>query len=120
MHRVTRQEPLDIHARRAEAGAPLQRRVPERPPQADGCVMRAHEDRAGARETLTGRLQEALRMGLDRVLECAAVNLDGVWHLAAQRPREDDRPHHQVVGQRYVGTDACCHIAHGGDIGVDV
>ena len=104
--RVARGEPLDVHARWAKARAPLERWVSECLPQAGGGVMGADEDRASTGETLAGQVEEALRMRLDRVLERAAVNLDGVWNLVRQRTSEDDGAHHQMIGERDIGTNA--------------
>jgi hypothetical protein len=58
-------------------------------------------------------------MGLDRVLERAAVDLDRIGH-AVERAREDRRAHDQVVGERDVGTGALGHLAHGGHVGRQV
>ena len=101
---------------RAQPGARRQPRVRDRLPQASGRVARAHEHRGGGREPLAGEAQEALRFGLDGVLEGAAVDLDRVGRARAERPREDHGPHHQVVCERQLRPRA------GGDLddGIDV
>ena len=59
-------------------------------------------------------------MGLDRVLQRAAVDLDRVRDPLGQRPGQDRRSHHQVVGQRHVGAGAVGHLAHGRHVGLQV
>jgi hypothetical protein len=59
-------------------------------------------------------------MGLDRVFERAAVDLDRVGHPAAQAPREDRRAHHEVVGQRHIGPHALGHLADGCHVGGEI
>ena len=72
------------------------------------------------REPLAGGGQEA-RMRLDRVLQRAAVDLDRVGHAGArERPGEDQRAHHQVVGQRDVRARPCDDLAHGRDVALHV
>ena len=58
-------------------------------------------------------------MRLDRVLERGAVDLDRVRD-AVERPREHDRAHHEVVGERDVGPHALGDLAHGGDVALEV
>ena len=100
--------------RRARAAGTLARPRPAGP---DGCA-RAARVLASARHRLSAvwreptstparrrrpsraKPEEALGLGLDRVLERAAVDLDRVGHRARQRAREDHRAHHEVVGQR--------------------
>ena len=89
-------------------------------PQALGRVAGAHEHGPRRRQALAGEAQEALRFGLDGVLERAAVDLDRVGDLAVQRPGEDHGPHHEVVGERQLGADERGHLGHGGDVRLQV
>src|SRR6185503_20894650 len=86
---LPRGKALDVHSRRAEARTPLDLRIGERLPQARGRVIGADEDAASFAKSLAGVWQEALRFGLDRVLQRASVHLDGVWDLAFERARKD-------------------------------
>ena len=102
---------------RPEARAGGQAVVVHRRPQALGGVARADEDRAraGARPSRASG-QEALGVALDDVLERAAVDLHRVGDVVAERAGEDDRAHHEVVGQRDVGPRARGDVADGGDV----
>ena len=57
------------------------------PPTGSRGVARADEHRARARDALAGKAEKALRLGLDGVLERAAVHLDGIRQLARPAPR---------------------------------
>jgi hypothetical protein len=117
---LARHEALDIHARRAEASPALHVGVIERSPQAGRGVVRTDEHAARLRETLAGEREEALGIGLDRVLERAAVNLHGIRHAAAERARQYRRAHHQVVCQRHLRRCAGDDLADGRDVRLDV
>ena len=110
-------ELVDVHAGGPEPRAVGQRRVVERRPQALARVTRSHQHAGGTVEALARQRQEALRVRLDRVLERAPVDLDRV---PQPRPRQDDRPHDEVVRQRGLGGDARGHVAHGADVGGEV
>ena len=72
------------------------------------------------REALARVRQEA-RVRLDRVLERAAVDLHRVRaRRPCERAREDQRAHHQVVGERDVGPHALGDLAHRGDVALHV
>ena len=99
-----------VHARRAEPRAGEQPRVGDRLPQALGGVARAHEHGPRRGQALAGEAEEALRLGLDGVLERAAVDLHRIGDGTVQRPREDHGPHHEVVGERQLGARAVGHL----------
>ena len=82
-------------------------------------MARADEDPRGRREPLARGGQETLGLGLDRVLERAAVHLDGV-RRARQRAREDQRAHHEVVGERQLGARQRLDLGNRGHVGLDV
>ena len=117
--RVPRLEFLDVHAGRPQLRACLEVRVVHRRPQALGGVAGADEHGLRRRQPLAGVGQEALGVRLDGVLQRRAVDLDRVGH-ALERPREHARAHHQVVGQRHVRPGALGHLAHGGDVALQV
>ena len=117
---LARLEAVHVDARGAEAGPLLQARVLERGPQALRGVARADEHARGAGQPLARGRQEA-RVRLDRVLQRAAVDLHGVRHAGAgQRARQDQRPHHEVVGQRDVRPRAGRDFAHRGHVAIHV
>jgi hypothetical protein len=115
-----RPELVDVDAGRTEPRALRERGIAHRRPQALGGVPGADEHGPGAGEPLPGRRQEALRVGLDRVLQRTAVDLHRVGHVAAERAREHERPHHEVVGQGDVGPGARRDVPDGGHVGRDV
>ncbi len=82
--------------------------------------MGADQHTARRREAFPGGREEALRVRLDRVLESAAVDLDGVGHLPTESPGEDQRPHHEVVRERGFGPGERRHLGGRGDVGGDV
>ena len=113
-------ELLDVDPGRSQAGARRQRRVVHRRPEALGRVPRPDEHGPGASEPLARGREEALGLGLDRVLERAAVDLDRVGDIGRERPGQDERRHHEVPGERGVGPRPGHDVAHGGDVRVDV
>ena len=113
-------EPLDVDPRRPEARALRERWISQRPPQAGGRVMRADEHRTSAGDALARRVEKTLGMRLDGVLERAAMHLDGVRNLAAQRPGKNGGAHHQMIGQGDVGARTDDDLAHRGDVRIDV
>jgi hypothetical protein len=116
--RLARGEAGDVHARRAEAGAAREAGVVHLGPQAFRGVAGADEDPACAGEALGGERAEA-RVGLDDVLQRAAVDLDGVRDVP--EPAGEDRgAHDEVVGERDLGAGAGGGLADGGDVGLDV
>ena len=106
----------DVDARRAQARPLRQLVVAHRGPEALRGVARADEHGARRREPLARVGQEALRVALDDVLERTTVDLHGVGHRIAERPREHDRSHHQVVCQRHVGRLDRANRAHRVDV----
>ncbi len=110
----------NVHARRAEPGALGQVGVGDRPPQALARVARAHEHGPGGRQPLAREAEEALRFGLDGVLQRAAVDLDRVGRGLPERPGEDHGPHHEVVGQRQLRGHEGGHLGHRFDVRLQV
>ena len=108
--------------RGVDAGGPeprlgLQIETRQRPPEALGGVARANQHRRGTGGSLLGVRQEA-RVGLHRVLERRAVDLGGE---AQARSSEDQRPHHEMVGERRVGIAGVAgNVLDRVDVGRDV
>ena len=100
--------------RRRQAG------VGDRLPQALGRVARTHEHRPGGRQPLARQAEEALRFGLDGVLQRAAVDLHRVGRGRLERAGEDHRPHHEVVGERQLRGRAGGHLGDRLDVGLQV
>ena len=118
--RLARAELLDVDAGRPEPGAPLEPGIVHRRPQALGGVPRTDQYAARPRQALAGVREEA-RMRLDRVLERRAVDLGRVGDVEPREPaRDDDRAHHEVVGERDVGPRALRDLADGGDVALQV
>ncbi len=113
-------EAVHVHAGRAQPCALGQPRLVQHLPEALGRVPRAHQHALGPAHALEGVWPEALAVRAHRVLQRAAVDLDRVGNVVSQRPREDRRPHDEVVGERHVGPRALDHVAHGADVRLDV
>ena len=123
LSRLARAKALDVDAGRTETRARLDLSpvlLAKRLPQALSGVPGADEHRLRAGKTLAREAQEALGLGLDRVLERAAVHLHRVGRLLAERARQDHRPHHQMVGERHIGAHELGDLAHRIHVGLDV
>lgn len=60
-------------------------------------------------------------MGFDRILEVTSVHLDHVRNAGSgERPGQDQRTHHHVVGECDVRLHTGDHVDHRLDVGVDV
>ena len=117
--RLARGEAVDVHARRAEAGAAGQRRVVHLGPQALGGVARADEHAARARQALDRERPEA-RVRLDGVLQRAAVDLDRVRDVRRSARARIAGPITRWFASATSGRHARDDLAHGGDVGVQV
>ena len=112
-------EAMHVDTRGPEAGALGQKRIGECLPERAGGMPRTDEHRLCPREPLAGEPQEALGVGLDGVLQRAAVDLDRVRHLG-ECPREDRGTHDQVVGERYLRAHPGCDLFYRGHVGDQV
>ena len=111
---------MHVDAGREQPGLFRKPRQADDLPHALGGVAGADQNPGGRRQAFPGIPDEAPGVRPHRVLERGAVDLDGVRDRAAERPGQDHRAHHHVVGQRDVGADGGHHVADRADVRRDV
>ena len=110
---------MHVDAGRTEPGALRQLRVLERGPEAMRGVPRADEHRSRTASPSRAKGRKRSGWGLTVYSSALPVNLDGVRHVG-EGAREDRGAHDQMVGEREVRPHTRGHLAHGGDVRVEV